>query len=105
MNNEYYQFGDLKIKKQKLHDFLKQLTPRDYYTRELISEYQKVEYQNNQGMPPSESWNANFGKILKQCSLDNDGNKYIKEIKAGASTQYMHGRPTLNSIWEIMNNN
>lgn len=96
-----YQFNDLKIEKNKIHNFLNSIEPKEYLTKELLSLYQSSPYYNNQGMAPANSWNANFGKILKQCHKDEIGRQYIQEIQSRVSTRDANNNPTTNSRWKV----
>ncbi len=98
---DYYISGDLKIPKKNIHDLLKLLKEtyggKEFLTRDILAQYMG-HYHSDRGQPPGKSWNANFGKILKQCEKETG---MIKEIKKRVYTKDDSGNKTLNSLWKI----
>lgn len=96
-----YSYGQIVIKKDVLHNFLKSLPKGKYGTTELIEKFKKTSYCV-QKVYPSESWNANFGKILSQCSEDNIGKTLIRLDTQQRQTTDLNGNPTTEAVWEII---
>lgn len=92
-----YSYGDLSINKSKLKNFLGTFDKGTYSTCEIIDKYQGTYYLNKK-IPAEYSWNANFGKILKQCMIDTN-NTIIREVDSHI-TDKEHN--TTSSIWEII---
>ena len=49
-----------------------------------------------------QSRNANFGKILSQCSEDNIGKTLIRLDTQQRQTTDLNGNPTTEAVWEII---
>lgn len=76
---------------------MEKLKPGQYNTFDLIKHYQGFEARN-EGKAVEDSWNASFGKILKQ--LSNDYPSKIQEIEAGVGKEDSGGRTTV-SLWKV----
>ena len=63
-----------------------------------VSNEDKIKYY--EGISSGKSWNANFGKILKQCENETGGTA-IKEVKKNARI-IIDGGETECSIWLIL---
>lgn len=97
-NKMYYKYGDICINKQKLNNFLKQLTDGEYTTFDILKEYQG-EVKVNKGISVGESWNANFARILSQCANETDG--IIINIAKNTSTT-VDGNKTTTAEWKLL---
>lgn len=95
-----YEYGDFKIKKQKLKDFLKNKVGKGQYTTYDILEKYQGTIKVNKGISGGSSHNAYFGKILKQCEKDTNGS-LIKEVESNKEID-VDGEKTENSLWEIL---
>jgi len=93
-----YKHGDLCINKEKLNNFLRGLSKREYTTFDILREYQG-EIKRNKGISVGESWNAHFGIILGQCA--NETNGIIRNIAKGTKTT-VDGGGTTTAEWELL---
>lgn len=64
-------------------------------TTEIIDQYMGGFHQNK-AVPPTDSWNAQFGKYLKA----HHGELNIREIAAGQRVQ-VNGSVTSSSLWAL----
>ena len=96
-----YHFGEITVSETDLHAFLKGLPKGEYGTTQIIEEYKKTPYCT-QGVSPQKSWNANFGRILSQCSKDAEGSKIIKLVTQQRNATDSNNRPTTEAVWEIL---
>ena len=96
-----YSCGQIEIEEDVLHNFLRDLPKGKYGTSKLIEKFKKTSYCV-QKVPPSESWNANFGKILRQCSRNDIGKTLIRLDAQQSPITDSNGNPTTETIWEII---
>jgi hypothetical protein len=89
--------GDLQIRDEELVDLFKKIGRGTYSTFDILKAYQgKV--TRNEKIRPSKSWNASFGKVLKQLERNTQG-KIIREVKSRVPI-IIDGGPTTTSYWE-----
>lgn len=92
-----YSYGNIQITENELHTFLRQLPKGKYSTFDILEQFRGFRIRNK-GISVGSSWNAHFGKILKQCANTNNG--LIKEI-ASKQVLIIDGRQTMSSDWEV----
>lgn len=92
-----YKDGDLCISSDKLIRLLDRVGSGKYTTFDLIEKYQGFA-AINKGKEVHESWNASFGRILKQFSKDHP--KTIREIETKVGL-FLDARKTTASRWEV----
>ena len=92
-----YSDGDLCINKDRLDELIAKFEKGEYSTFDFIEEYQGFKAVNK-GISGKRSWNASFGRILKQYSLDNPAR--IKEARADVAIEIC-GNGTSTSYWEV----
>lgn len=94
-----YKCGEICINRDKFDDFLTNILGEgEYSTFDILKEYQGC-VKRNEGIDVGSSWNAHFGKILKQCENYNDG-KIIKEISKKQQI-IIDGGKTNTSFWKV----
>ena len=99
---DYYEYGDIKIKKDKFHEFLNKLKAESIQrlsTFEVLKEYQG-QIKRNEEITVGDSWNAHFGKILNKCSEDDFGKTLIRNIEKNKYIEIDNGATTT-AYWEI----
>ncbi len=95
-----YKFGDIVIKETKIIKQLKSLPSGEYNTHEL----KRIFTGNggiNTGKSAGESWNAHFGKIIKDFSREHK--ELIEEIQSNTPIS-VDGKKTTSSIWMLRTN-
>ena len=93
-----YSDGDLRIATTRLDELIAQLGKGNYSTYDFIQKYQGFRAVNK-GISVDRSWNASFGRILKQYSLDNP--EKFKETRAKVSIE-IGDDSTSTSYWEVL---
>ncbi|MCY6372581.1 hypothetical protein [Clostridium ganghwense] len=77
---DVYEYGDLKVDIDNLHDILvNRLGGGEYNTEDILVAYRGA-YENDVQTALGASWDVYFGEILKQCE-GRTGGKIIKEVK------------------------
>lgn len=92
-----YSSGDIVIQEKDLQTCLNKMPAGKYSTFDILQKYQGMATPNK-GISAARSWNANFGKILKQFSK-NTGK--IIEVEKNKKI-VINGSSTTTSYWQIV---